>query len=561
MDRTAKANVTPVRQRTQYSCMAASMAMCLNALDHNVDEDEVNRVMGARPMKGAAWEEALACAQHYGCRATLTTPATVTQLKAWTDQGIPVMIAWNPEGRDWSHASVVFDVVDGPEGRVVHVADPNIPNPEKTVRVVGEDDFYGKWYEKWPNYLVRRPALAIEREITTDGRQVVASSPAKSREEMIEKYKHLSRDVREFFGIPPEDGGGNFGWGDGYFFNAHLRGRYKVRDADELVRKLKIDPRDLRGCCSKWRAASKQAGNRAVPAGRIPSAQKVAEAHDCYMDWKAGGLSWEEYQDCLRRFRDDERAMRTRVEKGPVPDDYSDRAKRLALALKLLTGGGSEFKFVKENLYASKLSEKQIRWFLALERKYQRFLDKMPRGRLNLSWGNGVDPILRLSDSEKVKWEKIVDLRQWRGDEYLVDQKKPGAQKPATPSGDPKEKLKVLDALLARRPDRFIQSLRDQIAQGKTLSDNQLKAIRQNLYRNRMREEADLFRMAKKTQPARRLGPGAALLKRRPGAGPHHTREQDVEEGRSRKPKHKKDLRREYTASAGRVAARYLGED
>ena len=149
------------------------MMMCLRANGLDTSEDEVNKVMGARPMKGAAWEEALACSQHYGMRATLTVPATVAQLKEWTDRGVPVMIAWNPEGREWSHASVVFDVDDNGD---VYVADPNIPNPEKTVRVVSTDDFYGKWYEKWPNYLVRRPAMAVEREITPDGRQVMASS-------------------------------------------------------------------------------------------------------------------------------------------------------------------------------------------------------------------------------------------------------------------------------------------------------------------------------------------------------------------------------------------------
>ena len=175
MQREAKAAVTPVRQRTQYSCMAASMAMCLRALDHDVTEDEVNNVMGARPMKGAAWEQALATAQHYGCRATLTMPATVEQLKAWTDRGVPVMIAWNPEGRDWSHASVVFDVDDDLN---VYVADPNIPNPKETVRVVSEDDFYHKWFEKFPDYLVRRPACAIEREVTPEGAQVAPTKTA-----------------------------------------------------------------------------------------------------------------------------------------------------------------------------------------------------------------------------------------------------------------------------------------------------------------------------------------------------------------------------------------------
>jgi len=176
-DKTAKANVEPVRQRTQYSCMAASMAMCLRALDHDLTEDEVNRVMGARPMKGAAWEQALATAQHYGCRATLTMPSTVEQLKEWTDAGIPVMIAWNPEGRPWSHASVVFDVDDDLN---VYVADPNLPNPKKTVRVVSEDDFYGKWYEKFPDYLVRRPACAIAREVSTGGAQMSTLKVAKT---------------------------------------------------------------------------------------------------------------------------------------------------------------------------------------------------------------------------------------------------------------------------------------------------------------------------------------------------------------------------------------------
>jgi hypothetical protein len=172
MNRIAKADMTPVRQRTQYTCVPASLAMCLRALGHDVTEDIVNKVMGAAPMKGARWEEVLAAAQHFGCRATLTMPSTVEQLKAWTDAGTPVMIAWNPEGRPWSHASAVFDVEEREDGLYVHVADPNMPNPKKTVRVVAEDDFYGKWYEKTADYLVRRPAVAIEREITAEGHQV-----------------------------------------------------------------------------------------------------------------------------------------------------------------------------------------------------------------------------------------------------------------------------------------------------------------------------------------------------------------------------------------------------
>ena len=172
--KTAKAPVEPIRQTSQYNCMSASMSMCLKALGVSPEEcttDLVNRVMGARPMTGASWEDAIACAQHYGMRVHLICPATLSQVKEWTDRGIPVMIAWNPEGRPWSHASVVFDVA----GDRVHVADPNIPDPAQTVRIVPVEEFYKKWSENRGDYLVRRTALAVMREITPDGKQVVAS--------------------------------------------------------------------------------------------------------------------------------------------------------------------------------------------------------------------------------------------------------------------------------------------------------------------------------------------------------------------------------------------------
>lgn len=174
--RIAKADVIPVRQANQYNCVTTSLCMALRAL--GVPEDEcsparVNKVVGAMPLQGAAWEPMLAAANHYGMRATLTLPSTVRQLKEWTDAGKPVVIAWNPEGREWSHASLVFDVDDDLN---VHIADPNIPDPDETVRVVPKSEFYSKWYEKAPQgFLIRRPACVIEREITPDGRQVMAS--------------------------------------------------------------------------------------------------------------------------------------------------------------------------------------------------------------------------------------------------------------------------------------------------------------------------------------------------------------------------------------------------
>jgi hypothetical protein len=160
--------------------MTTSLHMALLAL--GVPESEcsvqtVNKVVGAMPLYGAAWEPLLAAANHYGMRSTLTMPSTVRQLKSWTDAGSPVIIGWNPEDREWSHASLVFHVTEDEEhGFLVHVADPNIPDPDETVRIVPKKEFYSKWYEKSPQgFMIRRPACVIEREVTPEGRQVMAS--------------------------------------------------------------------------------------------------------------------------------------------------------------------------------------------------------------------------------------------------------------------------------------------------------------------------------------------------------------------------------------------------
>ena len=220
--KTAKADVIPVRQQNQYNCMTTSLAMALRALgvpDEECDVQRVNKVVGAMPLRGAAWEPLLAAANHFGMRATLTLPSTVRQLKQWTDAGTPVVIAWNPENREWSHASLVFDVDDDLN---VYVADPNIPDPDETVRVVPKAEFYGKWYEKSPQgFLIRRPACAIQREITADGRQVMASQKTASRVRVALMYaakiaagERLDRSLRQKINRAMErkglDGNGRF---------------------------------------------------------------------------------------------------------------------------------------------------------------------------------------------------------------------------------------------------------------------------------------------------------------------------------------------------------------
>lgn len=503
--KTARAEVRPRRQRTQYSCMACSMAMCLTANGIDADEDTVNEVMGARPMKGAAWEQALACAQHYGMRATLTVPATLSQVKAWTDKGVPVMIAWNPEGREWSHASVVVDVVpDETHGFLVHVADPNIPDPEQTVRVVTKDDFYKKWYEKWPNYLVRRPAMAVEREVTTDGRQVMASMGRQSAYRNWEKERFKRQELRHE--LWEEDNPGlaayreqqrvekarrtNRLWMyENYFYWFALRGWATTQDNPEVL---------------AW--VTKVLAYK--PKGR-PMPDDLPNKFGKYMS--------EEAQNIIRGF------IRQYVTGWGTDWDWSgtyDESTSPAASLEGLTVNPRAMVWV--NLFRKNVPQ-SIQRYEPLARNWKPYV---------------APPNVKAPSIPVVK--TVVDSAL-------------------------AEKFAILDTLIERGDAAAKASASEVKAvyeSGGTPTEDQLKRLRNMLYRTRMREEANHFRVASLHVEAKRPTPvqpkkdkdtvsGDAPARRNPvvqqmiergsaGAGKHHNREDDVEKGRSRKPKHKK---------------------
>lgn len=140
--------------------------MALRALGMDVSEDAVNDVLGALPRRGASWTQLIEAAGHFGFRVTLVAPATIELLKSWTDRGLPVIIGWNPQRRDWWHASVVFDVDD--HGRV-WIADPNDVDPERTVRVLTREEFLPVWTDRLPDGTIVRPAAMLEREVDANG--------------------------------------------------------------------------------------------------------------------------------------------------------------------------------------------------------------------------------------------------------------------------------------------------------------------------------------------------------------------------------------------------------
>jgi hypothetical protein len=683
--------------------MSTSMMMCLRALGHDTNEDEVNKVMGATPAKGAAWENALATAQHYGCRATLTAPATIRQLKAWTDRGVPVMIAWNPEGREWSHASCVYDVTEGfpteiPEAAVVQgegdglyvwVADSNLPHPEKTIRIVHEDVFYSKWYEKWPRYLVRRPAMAVEREITPGGRQVMAStrktatsyvkdwlqqapgSDSKDLEKLeitARKGPGVSRDLKKTLTDVAYDEGY---WGNG------LTGWLLI-----LGRLIRVD---MRREYKNGAEAGREDGTRRS-AGRASMVERVlrrhfktAEEHDCWKDWKLGTLTWEEYQACLERFRDMERNYRApsydakanwwylwadiaklmgkdsnakflrsvgdyvkrkgyhtqrqdkvvvRIRRGYDKAMLADVAKMKALKKKLEDAAADAKRLVEEAEKARQDAIRSLGRFDASQWKlseagwgdggeYHGDYSEDPYEARVAEWfppGHEPDPVgyvhitlkkdgvvLGGYDRKKVG---LADLQE--GMEYTqgliakdmageplgrapAPKPKKRAPKPAPPAQAPSTKerhtwskdktdamMGILDVLIAKGGSNagMFKGSKGDLERGKGLTEGQLKAIRHNLYKSRMRTEADSFRLAstapdasdvlarflvarakkkKKTQSekdklkipkdvGKRRDPFAQGAKGRKTTPGHKRKERphNVEKGHSRKQKHKK---------------------
>jgi hypothetical protein len=428
--------------------MATSLTMCLKANGLDTDEATVNKVMGAAPMQGASWEQAFAAAQHFGQRITMIIPATLAQVKAYTDRGVPVMIAWNPEGRPWSHASVIFDVTD--DG-MVYVADPNIPDPEETVRIIPKSEFYGKWYEKWPDYLVRRPAVAIEPEITSDGRQVVASKVAG-----FYKRRQPSRSPA---GPYSDDNPSYSNWAD------------RPRMINDEPFEREAPPRKPVTRTWSGHTPAQQAAENAL---------REAEGQE---RWRRLGRAAGHMMSLLSKRYPEERAFRGHLPSEPVA--------MIAFVVGVL-------KQVEEHSQDSKLGA-------LLKEAYKNLhhlAEGAAKGEADAWWVDVSEDTL-----------KSVGLWAFRGEEAAPKPVEPPAPapKPIDPPGREygPQHMAALEQLLAKRPaDGFLKSLYAQVKSGKALSEAQAKALRQNFYKMGLRPMADLFRTAGWTVRRRLFPPG-----------------------------------------------------
>ena len=206
--------------------------------------------------------------------------------------------------------------------------------------------------------------------------------------------------------------------------------------------------------------------------------------------------------------REDRYPSRPRKQRLPAMDrkeqkEFTETAIKLIVAL-VGKDDRRGVKFVKDIRYKSELTAKQKSYFDSLVTHHQRTIQMLPDDML-LSYAPGEVQVGKksLTDREREKLEKVVGIWDSPLKPYLAlttlgQGTKAQKQKPK-PSGGNDKQLAVLDALLAKMPSNsFAKSIRDQVAKGRPLCEKQLKAVRQMLYKSRMRSEADLFRQAAK---------------------------------------------------------------
>lgn len=287
--------------------------------------------------------------------------------------------------------------------------------------------------------------------------------------------------------------------------------------------------------------------------------QKSAEEADCLRDYRRGLLTKEEYEACLEFQRDADRRYRkdyargyhtwaeiaqlmgrTRdaefissvasyIERKGFPSSkqsavldrmkkrYTQELRNPAQTLKRLQQ--EKVKREKAEAEAAKAERDRVRALSKFDQSkwnIQRWMDTS--GDSEAFYQDGPYSIRVFWFEKRVGKVDKATLTVKRDDEYLrgyrhkwvndspedvmalglgvIEQDRKGEAEKPKATGGKDEQLEALDALLARRPDRFIQSIRDQVAKGRDLSEKQLKAVRQNFYRNRMRDKADLFRVA-----------------------------------------------------------------
>lgn len=141
------------RQSTEYSCGAAALQAVAGYWGRDIGEEDMREMLNTNPESGTYPDDIIRVAGEMGLNATYQENLTVSDLKAYLEKGIPVMVdcqAWRSVSQvneswagDWSDGHWV--VVIGMDERSVYLEDPYILGSRGTMTIPEFEERWHNW--------------------------------------------------------------------------------------------------------------------------------------------------------------------------------------------------------------------------------------------------------------------------------------------------------------------------------------------------------------------------------------------------------------------------------
>jgi len=144
----------PYRQKPGF-CGPCSMKMVLELYGVKKSEDEFGRMTHCSPVVGTPGPNIVAAAKKLGFKAFLKDGASVSDIRKWTEKGIPVIVDWF--SIDEGHYSVAVGVTK----KSIYLMDPEFAR----VRRFPIAKFEELWFDFTPVRKRTRASLVLRRLI------------------------------------------------------------------------------------------------------------------------------------------------------------------------------------------------------------------------------------------------------------------------------------------------------------------------------------------------------------------------------------------------------------
>ncbi|RQW79910.1 MAG: hypothetical protein EHM14_06930 [Methanothrix sp.] len=139
------------RQSTEYSCGAAALQAVVGYWGRDIGEEDMMEMLNTNPESGTYPDDIIRVAQEMGLNATYKENLSLTDLEAYLQEGVPVIVdcqAWRSVSQaneswadDWSDGHWV--VVIGMDDKLVYLEDPYLLGSRG---IMTRQEFEERWH-------------------------------------------------------------------------------------------------------------------------------------------------------------------------------------------------------------------------------------------------------------------------------------------------------------------------------------------------------------------------------------------------------------------------------